>query len=447
MAGNATKGCDSETKDEIKDSVSSISELNELQKETRKLCISQVLLYPKHLTTLDISNLNLKVLPDELSEFISLKSINFSVNQLTVIPPLLEKFQFLEEILGRDNLMQNLDQSELQINESKKSPEKDSIYTDEELSSPTLPQQELDFSVLSCLRSVDLSGNLLVEFPPSLCNIHNLIKLNLSRNKLRSIPVRFSSYSTLKHLVLEGNGFPHLYELPPWLFYISRCSVLSFAFSYLGSIVADIPCDFGSVCRQVLKLDLRSTGLKEFPLGFTGLLDLEVLLLSNLSTDQPSIQPGYRSVYTDKPTHQPGYRNVLWTLPKELCNLVGLVHLEASGIHLTKLPDGLGSLRSLEILDVSRNSIFCIPEDLVNLSRLRSFNISDNKITHLPSGISKLNSLTLLNISLNSIWGLPQGIAELENLEILDAYSNQISELPSSFSSLNLIALVGTNSR
>ena len=127
-----------------------------------------------------------------------------------------------------------------------------------------------------------------------------------------------------------------------------------------------------------MKLDLRNSGIKEFPAGFTSLLDLEILHLSNTSLNPPDA-PG--------PYHQlKGYKNVIWTLPKKFCNLIGLVHLEASNINLTCLPPRIGSMRNLRYLDLSKNSISGLPDDIVNLSRLETLNISANYVSNLPTG-------------------------------------------------------------
>ena len=127
-----------------------------------------------------------------------------------------------------------------------------------------------------------------------------------------------------------------------------------------------------------MKLDLRNSGIKEFPAGFTSLLDLEILHLSNTSLNPPDA-PG-------SSLQLKGYKNVIWTLPKKFCNLIGLVHLEASNINLTCLPPRIGSMRNLRYLDLSKNSISGLPDDIVNLSRLETLNISANYVSNLPTG-------------------------------------------------------------
>lgn len=130
-----------------------------------------------------------------------------------------------------------------------------------------------------------------------------------------------------------------------------------------------------------MKLDLRNSGIKEFPVGFTSLLDLEILHLSNTSSLNPPDAPC--------PSLQlKGYKNVIWTLPKKFCNLIGLVHLEASNINLTCLPPRIGSMRNLRYLDLSKNSISGLPDDIVNLSRLETLNLSANYVSNLPTGKS-----------------------------------------------------------
>ena len=135
-----------------------------------------------------------------------------------------------------------------------------------------------------------------------------------------------------------------------------------------------------------MKLDLRSAGLHQFPVGLTGLLDLEVLLLSNpvRSRDRGlHNRGGGSSVHTNSVK-----TNTLWNLPTEFSCLRGLVHLEASNVNLTALPTGLGSLSCLQYLDVSVNLISWLPEEILTLGKLETLNVAENSLVNLPTGKS-----------------------------------------------------------
>ena len=54
-------------------------------------------------------------------------------------------------------------------------------------------------------------------------------------------------------------------------------------------------------------------------------------------------------------------RNTLVSLPATFGNLIGLSKLEIIDVNLEDLPESVGGLRSLNILDVSRNQLIRLP--------------------------------------------------------------------------------------
>ena len=95
------------------------------------------------------------------------------------------------------------DANKASLQNSSQSDSADSIYTDEEISTQKIRnQEEIDFSALENLHVVDLSHNLFYDFPPSLCQAKKLTKLNLSKNKIRYIML-YNIYYLLEGLKVE----------------------------------------------------------------------------------------------------------------------------------------------------------------------------------------------------------------------------------------------------
>lgn len=369
------------------------------------------------ITHLVLTKLGLTELPAEILTLTCLTKFNFSDNDLSILPKMLEKLPSLEEIIGRNNKIKNSkNDGPYSATIQGISDAVDCIYSDQELEADPIQIEQLDFFHLPSLNNVDLSGNLLEEFPPSLSSSTSLVKLNLSNNLLKCLPIQFSSYPVINHLLLEDNAFSHLLELPLWLFHMQRCTVLSFRNSYLESLIEEIPCDVGSVCRQIIKLDLQNSGIKEFPIGFTGFLDLEILLLGN--TNVP--------VWCENKSK----KNSISLLPIQFSNLIGLTHLSACDLSLRQLPDSIGRLTNLTYLDFSKNSLHWISHEFSQLVNLETIDLSFNALLNFTTEMKNFSRLRTLNLSYNQIWTLPEDIGLLPNLKILDAYSNKLYRLP-----------------
>ena len=84
------------------------------------------------------------------------------------------------------------------------------------------------------------------------------------------------------------------------------------------------------------------------------------------------------------------------------------------------LPQELGSITDLHVLDLSHNSYrWEIPSTLGNLTRLRMLDLSNNRITGgIPEELGNLTELRVLNLSYNRLYGeIPASLSNLTNLE------------------------------
>jgi internalin A len=120
----------------------------------------------------------------------------------------------------------------------------------------------------------------------------------------------------------------------------------------------------------------------------------------------------------------------LITLPETLGNLKKLQLLDISNNQLTALPESLGQLKQLQSLDISNNQLSTLPESLGQLKKLRSLNISKNRLTKLPESLGQLAQLIGLKTVGNRLAELPESLRLLTQLQGLYLAGNRQIRLP-----------------
>ncbi|XP_058197283.1 disease resistance protein RPV1-like [Rhododendron vialii] len=123
-------------------------------------------------------------------------------------------------------------------------------------------------------------------------------------------------------------------------------------------------------------------------------------------------------------------RNNLHTLPDSICNLTRLKKLYLSHCDVSHLPSEIGRLVTLETLILEGNSLVNLPDSICNLTRLKNLNLSLCDMSHLPSEIGRLISLQKLNLGGNNLLTLPDSICNLACLEALSLPHCNVSHLP-----------------
>ena len=116
-------------------------------------------------------------------------------------------------------------------------------------------------------------------------------------------------------------------------------------------------------------------------------------------------------------------------LPKVLCELVNLKHLDIHHHKITSLPNNFGQLKNLEYLNLSGNSISEPILDMVcELTNLKELNLSSNAISgNIPTTIGNLVNIETLYLGYNKITGsLPAEMGNLTKLKILSIGDNAI---------------------
>ena len=102
-------------------------------------------------------------------------------------------------------------------------------------------------------------------------------------------------------------------------------------------------------------------------------------------------------------------------------------------ICLRALPDSIGNLTKLRILDLSSNDLRELPDSIGNLKNLEELYLSKNyEFSKLPDSIGNLESLKILELEGTNLDTLPESIGNLTNLENLSFSKATNSEGPHS---------------
>ncbi|XP_026451833.1 putative disease resistance protein RGA3 [Papaver somniferum] len=97
---------------------------------------------------------------------------------------------------------------------------------------------------------------------------------------------------------------------------------------------------------------------------------------------------------------------------------------------LSKLPEGIGPLRSLRHLDLSYTGIKILPTSVTSLRNLRTLDVSNcRNFEELPEAIGALKDLRILDISHTKVTKLPDSICCLKRLVKLKLHSCPNSKL------------------
>jgi len=136
----------------------------------------------------------------------------------------------------------------------------------------------------------------------------------------------------------------------------------------------------------------------------------------------------------------------LITLPKVINNFRSLRSLVLKNCRLVNLPESIGSLVYLEVLDLEGNNLKMLPKSISFLTSLKMLNLKNNQLQNIPYSIGNLPSLQYLNLRQNKLRMLPRSIGYLGSLKHLNAKGNMLTTIPSSIGSLKNLKLLDLNS-
>lgn len=206
---------------------------------------------------------------------------------------------------------------------------------------------------------LSLEGKKLQQFPAAILTFKNLHTLNISYNRIDSIPANlFDKCRKLHTLQYAGNG---LTKLPLTVFHPSL-KVLDVSENNLTTIP-----DAVSKCSQLEELDLHTNQLIAYPSSSFVLKNLKSLILSGnpLTMLAPWVinQPVLKILFIDN--------TKIESLPEDLCKMNALRFLTIEEDSIKELPSCFCELKKLKVLMVSGSALSgeklkdlnaCLPE-------------------------------------------------------------------------------------
>ncbi|XP_048131435.1 disease resistance protein RUN1-like [Rhodamnia argentea] len=290
-----------------------------------------------------------------------------------------------------------------------------------------------------------------------------LLRLELRlRDSLTKLPEEIGELKALEQLLLENT--PKLSALPESIGSLENLEILNIA----RSGIEELPDNIGSGIEELPDGIGRLRNLRELRAGgcqkLGGKLSESIGSLQNLEEQVDSSIGDMKDLVRLELRRCCSLTKLLEEieeLPDGIGRLKKLRELDAFDCKNLKgeMPESMGSLENLEILNISRSGIrklpndigrprrlrhldasWCrelggeLPESMGSLENLEILDISDAGIKKFPNDIGRLRQLRELRAShcKNLKVEMPESIGSLENLEILDISSSGIRKLPKS---------------
>ena len=135
-------------------------------------------------------------------------------------------------------------------------------------------------------------------------------------------------------------------------------------------------------------------------------------------------------------------KNKLQFLCQGVLALVHLKELYVGENELRAFPHEVKGLAELKVLDLANNQIVRVGRTLGTLKGLQTLNLQDNCIPKLPVELGRLRNLKLLDVSGNELETLPEEIARLHFMDTLLCQNNKITSLPREIGECFNLALI-----
>jgi len=328
--------------------------------------------------------------------------------------------------------------------------------------------ENLDGGVDDYQPGLDLSYNELTgEIPSSIGNLTNLATLVLEYNQLTGpLPPEIGYMTSLVTLNLKNNQINGV--IPSELENLSNMSCLWLAYNNLRGEIPEELCNIdvcGSQCNNSSYVFSGNNFCPPYPQCFEefGIPSYPINIIGNqLCNPYPNCPNGYTPI-ADPPPINGGKIYDGWCFYQDdLDNLQDFIDvneslngepLEIGEQSWTGGPSGYGygwayedeGYGRLNLLDFSNenNEITTIPESIGNLDELEVVNFSNTQITTIPASLGNLSELKSLSAEGGQLTGpIPPELGNLTNLMYLRLYDNQLTgSIPVELGNTNLHTL------
>ncbi|RWS25665.1 leucine-rich repeat-containing protein 57-like isoform X2 [Leptotrombidium deliense] len=183
------------------------------------------------------------------------------------------------------------------------------------------------------------------EFPKDIVRLKsNIRSVDLSVNKLRSVPAFVGQFSCLRHLSLNNN---RINEIAPEIGTLSKLETLSLNSNQLVSLPSSI-----SQLKNLRNVSLSDNKLRSFPTVFCDLTHLDFLDLSRNNISE--VPDGVKSLHVSELNLN---QNQVSVLSEELarCPRLKILRLEENCIQLNVFPTKILTDSQVSVLTIDGN--------------------------------------------------------------------------------------------
>ncbi|RUS21742.1 hypothetical protein BC937DRAFT_91547, partial [Endogone sp. FLAS-F59071] len=253
----------------------------------------------------------------------------------------------------------------------------------------------------------------------------HLSELDLSRNRITALPINIVTLAPhLRTLNLSSNL---LSNFPPELLEFTELEVLLLSQNKIaGPMPEELPLRLSQLCT--LRLDANA--ITDLPDTISNWKHLRQLILGSVFGGNriSSIPEGCISEMVELVELSVSH-NLLHHLPSDLGHsLSQLRSLSAVNNQLESIPCTIGLCRSLRSLNLSHNHLTSLPEDLVDLRELDTLDVSSNLLCILPDNVLEHMSKTTILLTGNPF--TQSGTCDIRAAQNQDnSYANLIRQL------------------
>ena len=238
-------------------------------------------------------------------------------------------------------------------------------------------------SQMSNLVDLDVSFNNIAELPSEMSNLKSLERLAAFGNELRTFPESFSTLANLRSLDVRRNKLTNLTSV--------------YALPNLASLQADnnnlvtLDAQLGAKVKQ---FSVPHNSITRFTLAPQTSMAAVTYALTHLNLSHGKI-----SILADE----------------AFSGLVNLVDLNLNFNQFTRLPP-IGSLVNLEMFSCTDNLLEALPDGLGRLQKLRVLNVHNNNLKGTASEFWACGALEHLNASSNLMTSMPKSPTTFEEI-------------------------------
>jgi len=126
----------------------------------------------------------------------------------------------------------------------------------------------------------------------------------------------------------------------------------------------------------------------------------------------------------------------LWRMQSSIPLMTQLRELNVHG-SCNSLPDAIGDLTSLRVLDAQNCRLKRLPDRITELYSLQRLNLNLNHFEELPANMGRLQKLLSLHLQeCRNLLRLPESLGQCRSLQVLDLSATRVSAIPASMNGL-----------